>query len=375
MTILDRYVLNKFLVPFLYCILGFTAIWLVFDLTNNGSDFINGHAKFGWIVDFYLSQLPQVMLMILPIGLLLALLYSLTQMSRSNEIISMLGAGRSVVRVLMPLFLIGIFLTGLMTLLNYSGAPHAEKTRKAMLKELNSGKKRDKTITALLFRNREDMRTWYMRKLRVADQQIDDVQIMQQNEKGNILRQWYARDAAYDEARKTWTLTDVKIIDTDKEGNILRPPELHKELEIKNWSETPWRIGSSMENADYLSVPELNDYLKYNADFPAIRLAPFRTQLENRWAVPWSAIIVVFLAAPMGIVYSRRGILGGVAMAILLFFLLFLSGNVLVAFGKGFRINPFAAAWSPYLFFLAIGFVLLWLRSTNRDIRIPKIFG
>ncbi len=374
MSILDRYVLQKFFVPLLYCILGFVAIWLVFDLTNNGSDFINGRAKLDWIVRFYLSQLPQVMMIILPIGLLLALLYSLTQMSRANEIISMLGAGRSVVRVLAPLFVVGILFGGIMTWLNYEGAPHAEKTRKAMLKELNSGKKGEKTIKGHLFRNREDRRTWYMRELRNADQQLRDVQIIQQNKGGYVIRQWYARQADFDTARKTWTLTYAKIIDMNKEGDITKT-QLFDELEVKDWTETPWRIGSSTMNPDYLSVPELRDYLKYNADFPPARLAPYRTQLENRWAVPWTALVVILLAAPMGIVYSRRGILGGVALAIMLFFLFFLSSNVLVAFGKGYRIDALAAAWGPYIFFFAIGLLLLWMRSTNRDIKIPKLFG
>ncbi|HVE16549.1 MAG TPA: LptF/LptG family permease [Chthoniobacterales bacterium] len=374
MTILDRYVLKKFFVPFLYCILGFVAIWLVFDLTNNGSDFINGHAKFGWIVEFYLSQLPQVIVIILPIGLLLALLYSLTQMSRANEIISMLGAGRSVVRVLIPIFVVGILLGGIMTWLNYAAAPHADKTRKAMLKELNSGKKREQTIAALLFRNREDLRTWYMRKLRIADEQIDDLQIIQQDKKGNILAQYYARDAAYDTARKVWTFTDAKVLTMNKAGDIIKT-DIAKEMKISNWSETPWRIGSATMNSDYLSVPELREYLQFNADFPPVRLAPYRTQLENRWAIPLSAIVVVFLAAPMGIVYSRRGILGGVAVAISLFFSLFLFSNVLVAFGKGHRLDPTVAVWSPYALFFIIGLFLLWCRSTNRDITIPKIFG
>ncbi len=286
----------------------------------------------------------------------------------------MLGAGRSVVRVLIPLFVVGLLLGGAMTWLNYAAAPHADKTRKAMLKELNSGKKREPAINAHLFRNREDLRTWYMRKLRIADQQIDDLQIIQQDKKGTILAQWYARDASYDAARKTWTFTDAKVLTMDKSGNIIKT-EIAKELKINHWSETPWRIGSSTMNSDYLSVPELHDYLNYNSDFPPSRLAPFRTQLENRWAVPWSALVVVFLAAPMGIVYSRRGILGGVAMAIMLFFLLFLLSNILVAFGKGHRIDPTLAVWSPYIFFFGIGLILLWFRSTNRDIAIPKIFG
>ena len=212
MTILDRYVLKKFLVPFLYCIFGFIAIWLVFDLSDNGPDFIEGHASFKFILEFYLAQLPAIVVISLPIGMLLALLYSLTQMSRANEIISMLGAGRSVVRVLTPLLVVGLVLVGVMTFFNYAGAPHAEKTKKAMLKEINSGRKRETTIAGHMFRNREDLRTWYMRKLHPESQAIDDVQIIQQDKDGNVLRQWYARDATYDVARKTWVLERLRTL-------------------------------------------------------------------------------------------------------------------------------------------------------------------
>ena len=34
MRLLDRYVLQNFVVPFLYCTFGFLAIWLVFDLSE-----------------------------------------------------------------------------------------------------------------------------------------------------------------------------------------------------------------------------------------------------------------------------------------------------------------------------------------------------
>ncbi len=374
MTILDRYVLKKFLVPFFYCFFGFIAIWLVFDLSDNGPDFIDGKASLGFIFEFYMSQIPEIVVISLPIGMLLALLYSLTQMSRSNEIISMLGSGRSVVRVLLPLFGVGLLLVGVTTYFNYEGAPHAAKTKKAMLKEINSGKKREPTISGHLFRNREDRRTWYMRKLRPEENAIDDVQIIQQNKNGAIIRQWYARDATFNPGNQTWTLEDVKILKMDRNGDIT-DTELHEEYVIPNWSETPWRIASSVMNPDYLSVPELRDYLKHNSDFPKARLAPFRTHLEYRWALPWVCLLVVFLAAPMGIVYSRRGILGGVAAAISLFFMLIFVSSLCIALGKGDRLDPVTAAWAPLVIFVIIGLVLLWFRSTNRDIPIPKIFG
>ncbi|HRJ73972.1 MAG TPA: LptF/LptG family permease, partial [Terrimicrobiaceae bacterium] len=110
MRILDRYVLQKFLLPFIYCFFGFIAIWFIFDLSDNLQDFLQGKADLGVLLTYYKSQIPQIVVISLPIGTLLALLYSLTAMSRSNEIISMLGAGVSVTRILVPLFFVGLVL-------------------------------------------------------------------------------------------------------------------------------------------------------------------------------------------------------------------------------------------------------------------------
>ncbi len=374
MTILDRYVLKKFFVPFLYCFFGFIAIWLVFDLSDNGPDFIEAKASTSFIVEFYLSQIPEIVVISLPIGQLLTLLYSLTQMSRSNEIISMLGAGRSVTRVLMPLFAVGLLLVGVSAYFNYEGAPRAAKTKKEMQRELTRGEKREAAIKGHLFRNRENQRTWFMRLIRPDRQTINDFQIIQQNMKGEIVAQIYGTRAVYDEATHTWTMENVKMIKMDEKGDII-DTKFAWESKISTYSETPWRIASSLMNSDYLSVPELRDYLKFNADFPEDRLAPFRTNLYYRFALPWACLVVVFLAAPMGIVYSRSGILGGVATAIALFFLFVFTTALAIAFGKGGAISPMVAAWAPSAFFFIVGLVLLWFRSTSRDLPSLKIFG
>ena len=106
--LLDFYVLKKFLLPFFYAICGFVAIWFVWDLSSNAPDFIQGHITFGQLVHFYLTQIPEVMVLSLPVAILLALLYSFTQMSRHNEIISMLCSGRSLYRIFLPFVFVGL---------------------------------------------------------------------------------------------------------------------------------------------------------------------------------------------------------------------------------------------------------------------------
>ena len=370
MRILDRYVLQKFLLPFVYCFLGFIAIWFIFDLSDNLPDFLQGKAGFDVLLEYYRSQISEIIVVSLPIGALLALLYSLTAMSRSNEIISMLGAGVSVTRVLVPLIAVGLVLTAITGYFNYENAPHAAMIKKRMLRDIKRGKTTEVGLSGHLYRNREDLRTWFSRKVYVDGQRLSDVQIVQQDADGNIIKQWYARDAYHNDVTKSWNLQRARYVEIDLEGKISKS-EMHDEMEIPGWRETPWRIASSVMNPDYLSVPELNDYLAFNKDFPEVRLAPYRTQLQYRWALPWVCLVVVFIAAPLGIVYSRRGILGGVAAAIGLFFSLVFFSSLFVALGKGNRISPWLATWGPMAVYLLIGLGLLWFRSTNRD--LPRI--
>ena len=375
MTILDRYVLKKFLVPFVYCIIGFIGIWFVFDLSDNLQDFIQGNASYQALWEYYASQIPEIVVMSLPIGTLLAILYSLSAMSRSNEIISMLGAGRSIVRILVPLMVTGVFLTGLTAYFNYEGAPHASGIKKVMVGDIKRGRKSEKSIRAHLFRNREDRRTWFVSRMQLTGARLSGVQIVQQDEDGSIRKQWYAREATFDPNLLQWNLAGARYVEVNPEGEIEKT-EMIDQLKIDGWSETPWRIASSMLNADFLSVTELNDYLKYNSDFPAIRLAPYHTQWHYRWALPTICFLVIFVAAPCAIVYSRRGVLGGVATAIGMFFSLVFVSSLFIALGKGNRVSPAVAAWGPMFAFFLIGLFMLWMRSTNRDmpkLKIPKI--
>jgi lipopolysaccharide export LptBFGC system permease protein LptF len=291
-------------------------------------------------------------------------------MSRANEIISMLAAGRSVTRILVPLMVVGLILSGVTAYFNYESAPQATGMKKSMVGDIKRGHKKQRAINGHLFKNREDHRLWFVSRLSLDDGSLKDVQIVQQDAQGRILGQWYAGEAVHDPSTKQWILKQARHVEFDPNGEIARS-EIQDRMVVAGFSETPWRISSSRMNADFLSVPELQDYLNFNSDFPAARLAPYHTHWHYRWALPTVCFLVVFVAAPCGIVYSRRGVLGGVALAIGLFFLLVLASSLFIALGKGGRVSPFTAAWGPMIAFFVAGLYLLWMRSTNRE--LPKI--
>lgn len=364
MKLLDRYVIRNFLQAYLYCVAGFLSIWLVFDISDNISIFLDRHFGLLRVTEFYLTQLPQVLVILLPVSLLLALLFSLGRMSRTNEIVSMLTAGVSLPRLLLPLLAMGVLMTLTTTALNYSAAPHAELARRNYLS--SSGSVEGTRINGQIFRNRTDARTWFIQDFRRGENIFNNVQILQQDARDNIVTNYLATRALYHPGTKWWQLESVKVVNYDEAGNIIRS-EILPSVTVTHWSETPFRLGSANVRAEFLSLPELREYIRFNADFPVTLLAPFETHLQYRLALPWTCFVVVLIAAPLGIGLSRRGVFSSVAIAIVLVFSMNFLNHLFLALGEGYRIPAWLAAWTPNLLFAVIGLYLLYLRSTNRE--------
>jgi lipopolysaccharide export system permease protein len=279
----------------------------------------------------------------------------------------MLTAGISVPRLLVPLIVMGALTTAVSAALNYSLAPHAEQARKAYYEEMRATA-REPGLSGQIFRNRADNRTWFIQRYRPDENEFLTVQVLQQDQNDNIVTNYLAARAAYHEDQHAFELKQVKVVHYDEGGNITGEQTLDS-LMMPQWSETPFRLTSANMRAEHLSLPELRAYLHFNSDFPQRLLAPFATHFQYRLALPWNCLVVVFLAAPLAIGFSRSGVLTNVAIAIALVFSLIFLNHLFLALGEGDRIPPWAAAWTPNILFATVGLILLYIRSTNRDVR------
>jgi lipopolysaccharide export system permease protein len=369
---LDRYVMRYFLQAYFYCITGFISIWFIFDVSDNISTFLDQRISRMLILKYYLTQVPQILVILFPVALLLALLFCLGRMSRSNEIVSMLTAGVSLPRILAPLLFIGLLTTATSTALNYSLAPHGEYAHKRLLEDPAS-RRQLLGMTAQIFRNRTDNRTWFIQQFYPGENKFNTVHIVQQDANDNIVKAYIATTAIYHAESHTWEFNEVKVVHYDTAGNIVDVDyHVGNPVLISDWSETPFRLSSANVRAELLSVPELRDYLEFNSDFPTTLLAPFATHLQYRIALPWTCAVVALIAGSLGVGYSRRGILSSVAAAILLVFAMNFVMHLFLALGEGARIPTWAAAWTPNIIFGVIGLILLYYRATNRE---PPRFG
>ena len=376
--LMERYLLRSFLQPLCFCLLAFFTLWVVMDLLDNMQDFQDNKISTTQIAMYYLRLTPNIFVTVAPITLLLSTLYTLGRMSRTNELISMLGTGKSMFEVLRPVYLVGMFMTFLSMSFNYRWAPTAQGEMDVLLASQEGGKKHDALIRGLMYRNNEAHRTWFVGTVPrdLTKEKLRRVEIRQEDEFGNLLESWWG-NAYWWPGSRHWTLylgakasyKDGKMIGirpfnydglvTDRED---LPPSIN---------ETPWMLMSGALTPDYLGVPELLSYLHGNKAQTADKLAPYWTHFFYRFSLPWQCLVVVLFAAPLAVVFSRRGLVGGMTSAVLFFFVMLFFDNLFLNLGKGQHIPSFLAVWLPHLLLSAVGLGLFWMRSQNRE--LPKL--
>ena len=216
------------------------------------------------------------------------------------------------------------------------------------------------------FMNKEDRRFWYMDRLPIdlkGANKIRNIEIHEEDATGKPSRQWYARSATWEPTGKSWILRYGRYWETPDSAGT---PFL--QLVITGWTETPWLIQSDQIKPEFLGVRELTAYLATNASFSERRLAKYRTTWHSRFAIPFRCVVVVLIAAPLGIVYSRRGLLGGVAYSIFIFAAIFFLTSTFTKAGEAGYLSPISAAWLANALFAGLGAVLLYYRARNRDV-------
>ena len=373
-TLLDRYLARSFALPFLLCLGGISGIMITMDLLNHANEFVEAKFKLADVGVYYLTWLPQILTTITEVSLLLATLYALGRMSRYNELISMMTAGRGVVRVLAPVLIFGAWCALAVMALNYQLAPESEQEKETQLAEAKGVAKKVRSVEKRVeynvsYRNRADRRTWLIHRMPYDQTETGntEVWVFCQDEKGNPQRLIVAKRASWFPQGRFWVFYDTTMAEFDADGNKtgIRYIDRFSTWDL-NWKETPGSILSERLNPEYLSVPELIAYLRTNSSLPARNLAKYEATRHWRFAMPFRCFLLVLLAAPLGIISSRRGLLGGVASAVGLFVGVYFLSSIALRAGEGLYVPPALGAWVVNGVFLIFGLYMLHRRSTNK---------
>src|SRR5277367_5315928 len=147
MRLLDRYLLRELLVPLGYCLAGLLIFYIAFDLIGSLNSYQEHQLLLADILELYVVKIPEILVFILPIVLLLALLYALTNHARHNEVTAIRAAGLSLWRICLPYLAVGFVLSLALFAMNEFWVPNSIDRREEILyRRLRSPAKSDNLV-------------------------------------------------------------------------------------------------------------------------------------------------------------------------------------------------------------------------------------
>jgi lipopolysaccharide export system permease protein len=363
--IIDRYLTASFLLPLSYCLTAFFVLFVAYDMADQLRDFLDKQIPPYKIATYYVYYIPIIFQLTAPFATLLAMLYCLGNMSRTNEIIAMRASGIALFRIIRPYLLMGVVLYGVTLVVSDVFVPQARRLAAEIMPKpttVHSVLTAPLALTSLDYVNAQHDRQWKITTIQTESNVFRNVTVIQYTH-GRERRPNYKLEAARAEyiSGYGWWFFDVRRISYFLDGSFSPVRRLSKyHVPETRWNEQPQDLLSARQ-----SEPELmtfQDLLRQmrNADRGSDNYRKLRMEMHNRLAQPAACLVFVLLAAPFGIFHTRAGMVKGVITSIMLCLVYYLVLALFVNLGTNGYLPQLLAAWLPSIVFAWVGAILLY---------------
>jgi len=353
MRLLDRYVARRFINNTLFSLLAFICIFIIVDLIEHLSDFIDKHVPVITVAAYYFYFLPFIIVLTMPIAMLLASMFAMGQLSRYNELSAMQSSGISLYRIVAPLLAIGILISvgvfffgeHVMTVGNQRKAEINQLYIQRLPKNLPS---RLANLYLQESANRRVFIGFFNAKSgsasKVSIQTYDGIFVVKRLDAAEM--QWLG---------DRWELLNGYEREFRPDGEVARKFET---LTLNDLSFTPQVLATVQKAPEEMSYAELEQFIlevARNGGDPA----RWKADLYLKISFPLANFIIVMFGAPLAAGRARSGGAVGVGLSLIICFLYFGAVKTGQSMGQNGTLNPVIAAWGANVIFLIAGLVVL----------------
>jgi lipopolysaccharide export system permease protein len=368
MKIFFRYLLSELLKPFLFCLVACSALWIVADLFGSLNEFFEKNASWGLVFQFYIAQVPKMLVLVLPVTMLFASLYTLLNLNRHNELTALQNGGVSPTVIFLPFIALAVAVSVFLFFISSGPATRSEATRTRILRQLNNDVQDPDISRAIVFVDPGKNRIWYIASLNTRTGEARNMELHQRDALKNDVEKFFASRGVFTNGH--WRLYNVKKILFSADGRAL-DQTVYAKVDLSRYNTSPADLALIQAAPEELSIVQLFRMLRTAHEQTRTRMAPFATQFYNLIAYPFSVLILLGFAFALGTGHSRRSPAAGVFNAIFILLGYLFVSNFFLAMGRGCRIPSFLAAWaSPVIFgLIALGMMgekFGWLWSLRR---------
>lgn len=355
---IDQYIISKYLSTFFFCLLLFTVIVVVVDISEKTDDFVKSNLD-AWQIfkEYYLGFIPRFDAMLFPLFVFISVIFFTSKMAGRSEIIAILSSGVSFRRFMVPYMVSALFLSLLLWLGYRSMVPKANEKFGNFNKnyvDVNKGMHNKNTSYLQNLYFRLDPVTYVGLRSYDTISKSGNGFFVDQFKNNKLKYNLRAANIMWDTGSKKWKLSNVLERHVDsltervvKNSNLLmnynfRPLDLRKDEYLK----------------DQMPTRELDDFIKREKMRHSEGLSDLLVERYNRDAIPVSVFILTIIGASLASRKLRGGSGAHLALGVIISVSYILFSRFSVVFATKGNFSPFMAAWLPNILFGLLAFYI-----------------
>ena len=355
-TLLDKYILRQVIEMFIMGVAFFTSIIFASDtfITLIKQISLFG-IPFKVALMMIILNLPQVIVMTIPMGVLLATVMTLNGLSLKSEITVMRACGIGLNRIAKPIFIFAVIMSLCSFVVN-------------------------ETIVPVMAKQAKDLALWSLGQKNIPEGKQNFV-FKELNDGGSIKRLFYV---GYCEDK---VLHNITVLDTSKEGTIQVMQAEEGKTSPEGWGFQKGAMYTVGEDGKVLNTTlfdssvvkfgldmskELNKNLAKEMNFVGLikylaknsvdkkQMNTLKIELYDKIALPLTTVALVLIGVPLAITPPRVRYNRGFLFSILIIFAYYLIRALSISFGEAGTLPAFFGAWLPNIILTIMGALLYY---------------
>lgn len=341
-TILDKYIVKQLIGPFFFGFFLFVTIIAIDPLMYALQTTINNNVSMLVVFRWFLNRLPQDMIFTFPMSVLLTTLMVFGRMSKDSETIALKAGGINFYRILIPVMMFALSVTGMSIVFNELVVPASNK-RARNIKRYEIMKLVDPKATENSIMRTSDGAFVYARKVYEKKGKMESVLLEYYDNKGFLNKRITASTAIWN--GKMWTLNAVVKQDYSSDMTGIATPTTLPELEMPLIIEEPSDFARQSKRPNEMSYAELKERIDTYERTKFMDTTVMRVELAKKTSLPFASFFFAIIGASFGLTNNRSGAFIGFGVSILIIFMYYVLMSIFTALGKSAYLSPMLAAW------------------------------
>jgi lipopolysaccharide export system permease protein len=356
LTIIDKYILKKYLSTFAVMLALFAPIGIIIDVSEKVNKMIENKIPFSEILIYYLNFTVYFTNLLFPIFLFLSVIWFTSKLANNTEIIAILSSGISFTRFLRP-YLIGASIISIFVLLmGFFIVPKASEGfnnfRYTYLR--GDGKQAMRGDNTDVYRQISDNEFIYVNSFN-TDTKTAYSFSYEMFKKDKLEYKISASRIQWNPKTKNYTMYDyVKRTVGELGDKIEKADKKDAKFSFDLEDLTP-----VVYIAETLTLGELNRFIEKEKKRGSSNVNVYLVVLYKKYSIPVSAFILTIIAVAVSAMKRRGGMGLSLAIGIGLAFAFVFFDKIFGTLAEKSTFPPFLAVWFPNIVFGILAIFLL----------------